>query len=118
MRRRTTSGAIASFSPMPKSSSLPLGMVGQRLALGPLDLLELVDRGAFAVIGPADAVGEQRLEVGVGHGNTLAEVRRRQQSDDAIGAVSVGGHAESTVKWCLTGGRFGVAADANRWNSE
>ena len=47
---------------------LALGMVGQRLALGPLDLLELVDRGAFAVVGAADAVGEQRLEVGVGHG--------------------------------------------------
>ena len=47
---------------------LALGMVGQRLALGPLDLLELVDGGAFAVIGPADAIGEQRLKVGVGHG--------------------------------------------------
>ena len=47
---------------------LPLRVVGQRLPLGPLDLLELVDRGAFAVTGPADAVGEQALEIGVGHG--------------------------------------------------
>ena len=46
---------------------LALGMVGERLALGALDLLELVDRGAFAVVGAADAVGEERLEVGVAH---------------------------------------------------
>ena len=38
---------------------LALGMIGERLALGPLDLLELVDGGAFAVVGAADAVGEQ-----------------------------------------------------------
>ncbi len=36
----------------------PLGMIGQGLPLGPLDLLELVDLGAFAVVGAADAVGE------------------------------------------------------------
>ena len=29
----------------------PLGMLGQGLPLGPLDLLELVDFGAFAVVG-------------------------------------------------------------------
>ena len=46
---------------------LALGMVGERLAFGALDLFELVDGGAFAVVGAADAVGEQRLEVGVGH---------------------------------------------------
>ena len=38
---------------------LPLGMLGQGLPLGPLDLLELVDLGAFAVAGPADALGKQ-----------------------------------------------------------
>ena len=47
---------------MPKSISCPLGMIGQGLALGPLDLLELVDRGAFAVIGAADPLGEQLSE--------------------------------------------------------
>ena len=39
---------------------------GQGGALGPLDLLELVDLVALAVVGAADAVGEQRLEPGVG----------------------------------------------------
>jgi len=42
-------------------------VLGQRLPLGPLDLLELVDRGALAVIGPANAIGEQRLKIRVGH---------------------------------------------------
>ena len=46
----------------------PLGVLGQRLALGPLDLLELVDRGPLAVLGSADAVGEQRLKIRIGHG--------------------------------------------------
>ena len=46
---------------------LPLGMLGQRLALGPLDLLELVDLGPFAVIGAANAVGEPGLKIRVGH---------------------------------------------------
>jgi len=40
-------------------------MFGQGLPLGPLDLLELIDFGAFAVIGAADALGEQLLEIGV-----------------------------------------------------
>ena len=44
---------------MPKSTSLPLGMLGQRLALGPLDLLELIDLGPFAVIDTADAIGKE-----------------------------------------------------------
>ena len=47
---------------------LPLGMGGQGGPLGPLDLLELVDLGALAVVGAADAVGEQGLKPGVGHG--------------------------------------------------
>src|SRR5262249_62055331 len=47
---------------------LPLRVLSQRLALGTLDLLELVDLGALAVPGAADAVGEEGLEVGVAHG--------------------------------------------------
>ena len=47
---------------------LALGIIGQGLAFGALDLFELVDFGAFAVVDAADAVGEQGLEVGVGHG--------------------------------------------------
>ena len=46
----------------------PLGVFGQRLAFGPLDLLELVDLAAFAVAGAADAVGEKLLEIGIAHG--------------------------------------------------
>ena len=46
---------------------LPLGMLGQGLALGPLDLLELIDRGALAVIGAADAVGKQLLKIRIAH---------------------------------------------------
>ena len=42
-----------------------LGVGGQGGALGALDLLELVDLGALAVVGAADAVGEQGLEPGV-----------------------------------------------------
>ena len=38
-----------------------VGPVGDGLPLGPLDLLELVDVGALAVLGTADAVGEQGL---------------------------------------------------------
>ena len=45
-----------------------VGEVVDGLALGPLDLLEFVDGGAFAVVGAADTVGEHRLEVGVGDG--------------------------------------------------
>ncbi len=44
-----------------------LGVVGECLALGALDLLELVDVGALAVLRPADALGEERLEVGIAH---------------------------------------------------
>ena len=42
-------------------------MIGQRLALGPLDLLELVDRRAFAVIGAANPVGKQLLKIRIAH---------------------------------------------------
>ena len=52
---------------------LPLGMIGEGLTLGPLDLLELVDGGRLAVLGAADAVGEELLEVGVGHGEGSGE---------------------------------------------
>ena len=48
----------------------PLGMLGQRLPLGPLDLLELVDLGAFAVLGAADPLGKQLLEIGIAHGSS------------------------------------------------
>ena len=37
---------------------LALGVVGERFAFGALDLFELVDGGAFAVVGAADAVCE------------------------------------------------------------
>ena len=39
---------------------------------------------------------EQRLEVGVGHTDYVSGRRRRQQSGDAFGVVSVGGDAEFT----------------------
>src|SRR5262249_49414334 len=42
-----------------------LRVLGEDGPLGPLDLLELVDFGALAVIGPADALGEQGLEPGI-----------------------------------------------------
>src|SRR5262249_50243897 len=45
---------------------LAFGVFGEGLALGALDLLELVDLGALAVVGAADAVGEEGLEPGVG----------------------------------------------------
>ena len=47
---------------------LAVGKIGERFALGALDLFELVDRGAFAVVCAADAFGEEFLEVGVAHG--------------------------------------------------
>ncbi len=43
------------------------GMSGQGGAFGPLDLLELVNLAALAVVGPADAVGEERLKPRIGH---------------------------------------------------
>ena len=46
---------------------LPLGVVGERFTFGALDFFKLVDGGAFAVVGAADSVCEERLEVGVGH---------------------------------------------------
>ena len=45
----------------------PLGVLGQGLPLRPLDLLELVDLAAFAVVRAADAVGEELLEIGIAH---------------------------------------------------
>ena len=47
---------------------LPLGMFGQGLAFRPLDLFELIDLAALAVVGAADAVGEELLEIGIAHG--------------------------------------------------
>ncbi len=43
---------------------LPLRMGGEDGSLGPLDLLELIDFGPLAVVGTADAVGEEGLEPG------------------------------------------------------
>ena len=65
---RTSGSAMSSFSPMPKSSRRRSGWAASDGSLGPLDLLELVDLGALAVVGAADAVGEQGLEPGVGGG--------------------------------------------------
>jgi hypothetical protein len=42
-------------------------MLGQGLALRALDLLELVDLGAFAVVRAANAVGKQLLKVRIAH---------------------------------------------------
>ena len=42
-------------------------MLGQGLALGALDLLELVDLGSFAVVDATDSIGEQFLEIWVAH---------------------------------------------------
>jgi hypothetical protein len=47
-------------------------MLGQCFSLGPLDLLELVDFAAFAVVAATDALGERLLKVRVGH-----EMRKR-----------------------------------------
>ena len=41
---------------------LAIGVCGQSGAFGSFDFLELVDGGAFAVVGTADAVGKQRLK--------------------------------------------------------
>jgi hypothetical protein len=42
-------------------------MRSHRSALGPLDLLELVDGGRLAVVPATDALGEQILDVGFSH---------------------------------------------------
>ena len=49
----------------PEVEQLAVRMVGQGFPLGALDLLELVDLGPLAVVGPAEAVGEEGLEPGV-----------------------------------------------------
>ena len=67
MTRRTGSGGHLVVLADAEVQQLPLGVFGQGLPLGPLDLLELIDFGAFAVVGAADALGEELLEVGVGH---------------------------------------------------
>jgi hypothetical protein len=65
---------------------LPLGMLGEGLAFGALDLLELVDGGGLAVLGAADAVGEQTLEVGVGPGErTEVRGQRSEVKGDSEG---------------------------------
>jgi hypothetical protein len=46
---------------------LPLRMFRDGLPLSPLDLLELVYRGALAVLGAADAVRKELLEIWIGH---------------------------------------------------
>ena len=46
----------------------PLGMIGQRLPLCPLNLLKLIDLGSFAVVRAADSIGEQLLKIGIAHG--------------------------------------------------
>src|SRR5262249_994069 len=43
-----------------------LGVFGKGLALGALDLLELVDFGPLAVVGPTKALGKEGLKPGVG----------------------------------------------------
>jgi len=61
---------------------LPLGEIGQRLPLGSLDLLELIDLGPFAVVDPADAVGKELLKIRIGHGGMRsAEVGMQSVQD-------------------------------------
>ena len=61
-----------------------LGMLGQRFPLGPLDLLELVNLGAFSVVGAADALGEELLKVGVAHGR----LQGRKRASDRTAEVN------------------------------
>ena len=58
------------------------GMGGQDGPLGPFDLLELVNFGALAVIGAADAVGEQGLKPGI--------LRGAHGVEPWVGVVSIG----------------------------
>ena len=61
------------------------GLAAMRGALGALDLLELVDRRALAVLAPADALREQVLNVGFGHNNravTVADATVRCKSHE------------------------------------
>ena len=44
-----------------------LGMLGNRLALGPFDLLELIDFASLAVLGAANSFGEQLLKIWIAH---------------------------------------------------
>ena len=67
----------------------PVGEVGQRLALGALDLLELVDVGGFAVGGPPDALGEKALEPGVGgHRRSLGSGGARRADHQSWGSAA------------------------------
>ena len=68
--RRTSGNAISSGSPTPMSISSAPGCAARRGALGALDLLELVNLGALAVHPPADAVGEEVLDVRIAHGDS------------------------------------------------
>ena len=45
-----------------------VGMLGQGLPFRPFDLFELVDLAPLAVVGAADAVGKELLEIGIAHG--------------------------------------------------
>src|SRR5262249_51799522 len=94
-----------------------LGMGGERLALGTLDLLELVDLGALAVAGATDAVGEHGLEVGVAHRHPSSPASTRPErrqtrlvrgATTSIDASPCGaylshacpGFAEPSQRWC------------------
>ena len=50
----------------PKIEQPPLGMVSHRLALGPFDQFELVDRRALAIVGTANSGGKPVLKPGIG----------------------------------------------------
>ena len=62
---------------------LSLGMLGQRLTLRPLDLLELVDLRALAILGTADPIGKKRLEIGVAH-HLLEGTKARIRETDRV----------------------------------
>ncbi len=51
----------------PEVNDIRPGMQCHRGAFGPFDALEFIDRLRLAVLAAADAVGEELLDVGVGH---------------------------------------------------
>src|SRR6185312_17253830 len=66
-------------------------MLGQRLSLGPLDLLELINLRARAVVDSADSLGEQGLKVGIAHGRCRKRVRGARTGQTAKLAISTSG---------------------------
>jgi hypothetical protein len=87
----------------------PLGMVGQRLALRALDLLELVDVGALAVRRAADAVREQALEVGIAHDRESYDAGRRAMSGEATTRVGLTLRRAARIATVMTAAEYEAA---------